>query len=427
MPKNLNRGVEKAAGQERAARVARVGPEPVRVQAPDVAAAIEAARVVRAPGAAGQVGWLARAQAVPAARARAVQVAPRAGWRAPAAASGAGGVGGAGGSNTGGVSGAGGAGGLSKGGASGTGGSSGGGASGTGGAGGSSKGGASGSGGVGGAGGTGTDAGGTGGSGGTSTTFHFAAYGDTRSYPGTHQQVIDGIAKLNPQLVIQSGDLWDGYTADQFRTILTKHSNLAGLLNSGKFVVSRGNHESLSEYLAFTPSLSRGSKTETFSYVEGNSFFVVLGMNPAGKDAFLDGELQKPEAQAARWKFVYSHYPIYSGGEHGASGNPAIEGICDKHQVAVYFSGHDHIYERTFQMKSSAPADQDDDLRLGAGTVYIVSGGGGAPLYTSSKKSWTRSNASTNHYIDVIASDGQLTLKALKLDGSQLDAFTITR
>ena len=84
-------------------------------------------------------------------------------------------------------------------------------------------------------------------------------------------------------------------------------------------------------------------------------------MNPSGQDAFLDKELQKPEAQAARWRFVYSHYPIYSGGEHGASGNSVIEKMCDKHQVAIYFSGHDHIYERTYQIKASMSVDQDDD------------------------------------------------------------------
>ena len=101
-------------------------------------------------------------------------------------------------------------------------------------------GGASGSGGA-----AGTGTGGAGGSGGTGGTFHFAAYGDTRSNPGTHQQVIDAIAKLDPELVIQSGDLWDGYTADQFRNIITKNANLAALLNGGRFVASRGNHESL--------------------------------------------------------------------------------------------------------------------------------------------------------------------------------------
>jgi hypothetical protein len=257
-------------------------------------------------------------------------------------------------------------------------------------------------------------------------SLHYAVYGDTRTNFGTHQQVVDRIAALDPQLVIHSGDLWDGYTPAMFAAILRKNANIGRLLDSNLFVASRGNHETVADYLAFKPSLSRGTNSERFSYTVGNSFFVILGMDPTGTAAFLDGELSKPEASAARWRFVQSHFPVYSGGTtHGASGIPSVEKLCDQYQVAVYWSGHDHIYERSHQLFGGQVVDRGDSLSASKGTVYVVSGGGGAPLYGVAKIASTHVQASTNNYVDVVAAPNLLTVKVYKLDGSQLDTFTI--
>jgi hypothetical protein len=222
--------------------------------------------------------------------------------------------------------------------------------------------------------------------------------------------------------------LWDGYTQATFASILTKNANIGSLLNNGLFVVSRGNHETVADYLAFKPSLSRGNTTERFSYTVGNSYFVVLGMDPTGAATFLDGELKKPEATAARWRFVQSHYPVYSGGTtHGASGIPSIEKLCDTYHVAVYWSGHDHIYERSHQVYGGQIVDKGDALSVSNGTVYVVSGGGGAPLYGVAPLATTHIQQSTNNYVDVVASPTTLTINAYKLDGSKLDTYAISQ
>src|SRR5439155_21025376 len=189
-----------------------------------------------------------------------------------------------------------------------------------------------------------------------------------------------------------------------------------------------GNHETVADYLAFAPSLAHGSNAERFSYGVANSFFVILGMDPSGSAAFLEGELKKPEAAAARWRFVQSHYPVYSGGTtHGASGIPSIEKLCDQYHVAVYWSGHDHIYERSHQVFGGQVVDMSDALTASKGTVYVVSGGGGAPLYGVAQIPTTHIQASTYNYVDVLASPNTLTIKAFKLDGSALDSYTISQ
>ena len=105
----------------------------------------------------------------------------------------------------------------------------------------------------------------------------------------------------------------------------------------------------------------------------------------------------------------------------------AIEKLCDQYHVAVYWSGHDHIYERSHQVFGGQVADMTDALTLSKGTVYVVSGGGGAPLYGVAKITTTYTQQSTYNYVDVQADPSKLTIKAYKLDGSQLDAYTISQ
>lgn len=255
---------------------------------------------------------------------------------------------------------------------------------------------------------------------------HFVVYGDSRSNPTPHQQVVDAFAKKNPQLVLATGDLWDGYGPAQWKTIVTKNANIADLLSKNLFVVSRGNHETITEVKAFTPTILRDN-AELYSFTFGNSFFVSLGMDPSGDATYLEKELSSPAAKAATWRFVYSHYPIYSAGPHGGDGIAAIEALCDKYGVAVYFTGHDHLYERSQQMFAQKVVDTDDALVASKGTVYVVTGGGGAPLYATGKIASTHFTKSTLHFVDVNATATKVTVQAFTPDGKVLDTFSISK
>jgi predicted phosphodiesterase len=257
--------------------------------------------------------------------------------------------------------------------------------------------------------------------------FRFAVYGDSRTNPDIHQKVIDQMARFNPDLVVHSGDMWDGYSPDLFRSIISKNPGLGRLLEQGNFVVSRGNHEGVAEYLGFQPTLARGTGNERFSFTAGNSFFVILGMDPSTGVDFLEQELKSAAAQKAAWRFVASHYPIYSGGDHGGSGNPAIEKLCDTYHVAVYWNGHDHIYERSHQIFGQQIVDTSDALVADRGTVYVVAGGGGAPLYNSRKIATTHTNFSTNNFVEVAVTPASLTVTAHNIEGQVIDAYTISR
>ena len=256
--------------------------------------------------------------------------------------------------------------------------------------------------------------------------LHFVSFGDQRTNQGTAQSVIDAISKVNPDLVLVSGDLWDGYGAANYKTMLTKNANISKLLDSNLYLVARGNHESVPEVLAFKPSIVRDGK-ELYSFTKGNSFFVCLAMDPNAATAFLEQQLQTPAAKAATWKFVYSHYPVYSTGDHGSQGMPNVEKICDKYGVNMVFNGHDHIYERSHQMYAGKVVDKGDALTAEKGTVYMVVGGGGAPLYGVGTATFSHIAKSVNNFTELTTDEHQITVKALNPSGAVIDAFTIAK
>jgi len=103
------------------------------------------------------------------------------------------------------------------------------------------------------------------------------------------------------------------------------------------------------------------------------------------------------------------HFGYRSAGPHGD--NPrmlsaGVDRLLKEKKVDVVFSGHDHIYER----------GEEKGMR------YVVSGGGGAPLYRVKQPlSSTRKFESTFHFVSVEVTEAAITLVAKRVDGSTLD------
>ena len=273
------------------------------------------------------------------------------------------------------------------------------------------------------------------------TTAHaltFVAYGDSRSNPASHKTVVDAFATENPALVLHTGDLWEFYAGNP-QAVWMSHINgnpvLKALLDSNAYLVSRGNHETWAELSAVTPTLVRNN-SETYSFTQGNCFFVSLGFDPGLQGDYLEQELSSQAAQAAKWIFVYSHKPMYSSGSHGANGDTSegtpitrIRQLCDTYHVTAWFSGHDHVYERTWGMFANAAVAKTSTINTAQtpSTVYFVTGGGGAPLYASGSHFWTAATQSTLHYCLVTTTDSTCSISAKTPTGVQIDNVLITR
>jgi hypothetical protein len=82
------------------------------------------------------------------------------------------------------------------------------------------------------------------------------------------------------------------------------------------------------------------------------------------------------------------------------------------HKVDLVISGHDHIYER-------GAAD---------GLAYLVSGGGGAPVYRIKKsESTSRKVESTRHFIDASATTAAIQFVATRPDGSTIERCALRK
>ncbi len=121
------------------------------------------------------------------------------------------------------------------------------------------------------------------------------------------------------------------------------------------------------------------------------------------------------------WKIAVFHRSPYSaGGEHGSdlTVRSVLEPIFVTGGVSLVLSGHEHDYERTLpQVRSGG----------GRGIVYLVTGGGGAPLYPASTAPWTAASASVFHYVRGAVDACHIVLEAVDSDGRVFDGTTLSR
>jgi hypothetical protein len=124
---------------------------------------------------------------------------------------------------------------------------------------------------------------------------------------------------------------------------------------------------------------------------------------------WLERELSRADAEPGLvWRIAVMHQGPWSGGPHGGSvllNRGHVPELLRAHHVDLVFSGHDHIYERGES----------------GGIKYVVSGGGGSPLYGVSKIATTRKAEAAYHYVEVATGRDDLRLVARRIDGSILD------
>jgi hypothetical protein len=85
--------------------------------------------------------------------------------------------------------------------------------------------------------------------------------------------------------------------------------------------------------------------------------------------------------------------------------------LFTRYQVDLVFSGHDHNYERSIV----------DNV------TYVVTGGGGSPLYDNGHSPWTVYSEKTYHYCLLSANSTTMSFEAKKPDGSVFDSFQLAR
>lgn len=220
---------------------------------------------------------------------------------------------------------------------------------------------------------------------GSFSTFRIAIAGDSRGSYEVWGQAVALMDQYDPDLILFSGDMVElGNNVEEWNAWLEASGDTFARI---PFVPAIGNHEFLhANYFAIF-SLPGN---ELYYSIDFGSMTVVSLADLLLEDQFLEFE-EKPFMErkfaesTADWKFAMHHAPTYSTcTRHGS--NERIRGIWEPAfeagGVDFVLNGHNHIYERSLTIKDGR------EVGMGEGTMYLVSGGAGAPLYVESEVDW---------------------------------------
>ena len=211
-----------------------------------------------------------------------------------------------------------------------------------------------------------------------SQPFRFAVYGDMR-YPGhaAHRAVVEALVREAPSLVFNTGDLTDvGSEESNWQKYFEITAPMGAI---APVVPALGNHDTDRHGLGSPIAWSlfgvpaKGPPGWT-SLDLGGVHFVILSTNemrnPAQRD-WLREDLARARRHHARAIFAFCHESPWSHALHAGESIMVHDyaPILAAAHVDVLFSGHDHVYERGVGLTSAGKLD------------YVVTGGGGAPLY----------------------------------------------
>jgi hypothetical protein len=276
--------------------------------------------------------------------------------------------------------------------------------------------------------------------------FHFLVYGDNRSDDAAHAAVVRAMVSAASSFLVNTGDMVEnGGSSTQWQTFFDIE---APLTRERPIFAVVGNHELVdnagAEYVRYfgpaelpkvavapapaitgmplhdagTAPLSLDQLSGTFRWSNAR-FFLVNGMVSYASGptrAWLDKVLAESDAEAGLvWRIVVVHHGLHSSGPHG--GNKLLQDAnvaqaLRAHNVDLVISGHDHIYERGF-------AD---------GLSYLVSGGGGAPVYRVKKAEPTsRHYESVRHFVEASVSNVAIQFAATRPDGSTIERCALRK
>ena len=261
----------------------------------------------------------------------------------------------------------------------------------------------------------------------------FLVLGDSGQSTPAQFAIASRMALEHPSFILHVGDIayMDG-TFAQF------HSNYfqfySGLMSCVPFFTSPGNHEYMTNdaaaYLALHSVPQRTVPMNDwgryYSFDWANAHFVSLDSNACLEHAvegngrmlaWLENDLKFTRAF---WRIAFFHHPPYAtglnqGDIHCAWAREKIVPILETYGVQVVFSGHEHSYHRSHPVRDSTTTTQ------GNGTLYITSGGGGAGLYPVFAHPLLAVSQSSHHYVRGEMRGVQLTLRAIGIDGIEID------
>ena len=194
------------------------------------------------------------------------------------------------------------------------------------------------------------------------------------------------------------------------------------LLRKTVFFPALGNHERNSRHFYDFFDV----RTPYYSFNWGGAHFVILnsdlGNSASSKQARADFWAEQlrwleddlAASQKADFRFVAVHHPPFTAVKRRQGGDKPVADMVplfEKYNVSVVFNGHDHNYQH----------------HLKNGVRYLVTGGGGAPLYEvdAPLEGITQKAERTEHFVQVQVDGAKALVEAIAVDGRLIDKFEL--
>jgi len=277
---------------------------------------------------------------------------------------------------------------------------------------------------------------------GSSIPFTFIVFGDYGWNSDSQKRLRDQMLLDSFNFILTTGDnaYFDGSYTNFSSNVFGVYQNLfskVGLFptlgNHDYHTDSGGPYLDIFELPQNAWRVSDHERYYSFDY--GNVHFVALDSNDpllvddaAANDDMFDWLRNDLNQTTQPWKIVAFHHPAYSTGWHGSEADvqTKLVPIFEQYGVDVVFAGHDHIYQRSYPLKSGQVTTTAE-----GGVVYIVSGAGSQANYPCSDSAYwlATSYCATGYgiYSRITVNNDTLYAEAIDENGAILDSYTIKK
>jgi hypothetical protein len=256
-----------------------------------------------------------------------------------------------------------------------------------------------------------------------SEAFDIIAYGDSRTHPTFHRQVVERYMQYPHRLILNAGDL--AYHGELWEFDDYLFGPAADAMATAPYIPCVGSHDAdpwnIAPNFTFENYCSRMALPGNelyFSFDYGPIHMMILNSEVAWQYGPQTPETQWLAADLAStnqpYRIVMFHMPPYTSG----SGNPSNTLIRDfwcpilrDNHVQMVLNGHQHFYQR---------CDPGDGIQ------YVITGGGGAGLYAPNyDSSYVVSAAQAYHFLWLEVNPDSIRVTAIDTGDVVLDQFSI--
>ena len=243
-------------------------------------------------------------------------------------------------------------------------------------------------------------------------SFTFAVFGDNRpstpdgAQPEGYRTVLKKVDSFNPAFAVNTGDcIYGSWNPLKVKEQYEKYLEVTKASFRAKVYLTIGNHE-----VAGNPVNQAFFAHELpglyYSFDQGDCHFIVLNGDIVGQTNKVTGDQLEwlkedlHKARAARLKFVFIHRPLYPVDGHMGQcldkypqDRDALHALFVRNRITAVFQGHEHLF----------------NLQTKNGVKYIITGGGGAPLYPSFE-----GKGDFHHFVLVTVTVDKVEMKVVK-------------